>query len=166
MALIDIIKNNPNVRRIFGEKELQIISKQLLGIKLTPSEITRLSRDIRKKFEVIEELAEYSEEFKLKKGLEVKKSIQETLEVIRDSFLFKDIKRVILFGSTKEKQRTLRSDIDIGVEFYKIDKREATEFRIWILSRVPKNVDIQVLNLLPEKIINSILKNYKVLYEK
>lgn len=166
MALIDIIKTNPNVRRIFGEKEIQIISKQLLGIKLMPSEITRLSRDIRKKFEAIEELAEYSEEFKLKKGLEVKKIIQETLEVIRESVLFRDIKRIILFGSTKNRERTFRSDIDIGVEFEKIDRRKATEFRLWVLSRVPKDVDVQVLNFLPKKILESVLKNYRRLYER
>jgi predicted nucleotidyltransferase len=166
MALIDVIKNNSNIRKIFGKKELEIINKQLLGIKLMPSEITRLSRDIRKKFEAIKELAIYSDEFKIKKGLEVNKIIQETLEVIKENVLFKDIKRIILFGSTKNKERTFRSDIDIGVEFEKIDKQKATEFRVWALSRVSRGVDIQVLNFLPEKILDSILKNYKVLYEK
>jgi predicted nucleotidyltransferase len=166
MALIDIIKTDKNTRRIFGKQELKIIEKQLLGINLTPSERTRLSRDIRKKFEIVKVLAEYSEEFKLKKGLEVKKSIEEAVGVIKESSFFNHIKKIILFGSTKEKQRTFRSDIDIGVEFDVIDKRKTTEFRIWVLSRVPKNVDIQVINFLPDKIKKSVLNNYQILYEK
>ena len=53
MSLINIIKTNKDIRKIFGKKELVIIEKQLLGVSLTQSEKNRLSRDIRKKFEVI-----------------------------------------------------------------------------------------------------------------
>jgi len=166
MTLINLIKNSQNIRKIFGKKELKIIEKQLLGINLSPSEKTRLSRDIRKKFEAVKELSAFSEEFKLKKSSEIKREIEQAVEIIKESPSFKKIKKIILFGSTKEKNRTFRSDIDIGVEFDDIDAKKATEFRIWVMSRVPERADIQVINLLPEKIKDSISKNYKILYEK
>ena len=53
MRLLNTLKKDKNIRRIFGERELVIIEKQLLGVALKPSEKTRLSRDIRKKFENI-----------------------------------------------------------------------------------------------------------------
>ena len=54
VGLISIIKDE-KIRTLFGKRELEIIEKQLLGIKLSNSEKTRLSRDIRKKFEAIKE---------------------------------------------------------------------------------------------------------------
>ena len=50
MSLLKTLKEEKNARKIFGKKEIEIIEKQLNGIKLSPSEQTRLSRDIRKKF--------------------------------------------------------------------------------------------------------------------
>ena len=76
MNLINFLKKNKNVRKIFGERELKIIEKQLLGIRLTQSEKNRLSRDIRKKLDFIKEASNYTEEFELKFRAEIKKLIE------------------------------------------------------------------------------------------
>ena len=55
--LLNFLKSNENARKIFGERELKIIEKQLLGVNLTQSEKNRLSRDIRLKFNFIKETA-------------------------------------------------------------------------------------------------------------
>ena len=85
-------------------------------------------------------------------------------EDILKSRYFPHIKRIILYGSTVENQRTFRSDIDIAVLFDKIDLREATLFRIKMY--VNDKVDIQVYNVLPEKIKREIDLKGKVLYER
>jgi predicted nucleotidyltransferase len=167
MSLLHLIKKEKELRRIFGTRELKIIEKQLLGINLTQSEKNRLSRDIRKKLEVIGEISRYKDEFKLKKGAEVKDILEDVKEVIFDSKWRKDVKEIWLFGSSVSNERTFRSDIDIAVLFKdKIDKKEATEFRIHVAGRVNDKVDIQVFEVLPEKIKKSILKNHKVIWKK
>ena len=70
MGLLKFITESKESRRIFGEKEIKIIEKQLLGVNLTQSEKNRLSRGIRKKLEFIQRIARFEDEFKLKKGLE------------------------------------------------------------------------------------------------
>ena len=149
-SLLSFIKKNKDLRVIFGVRELKIIEKQLLGINLTQSEKNRLSRDIRKKLRVIGEMSKYGEEFELKKASEIQRIVQ-------------DIKED-LFGSSVKNERTFRSDIDIAVEFINnISLKETTEFRIKFSGR--DDIDIQVFNILPEKIQKSILNNHKVLYE-
>lgn len=165
MSLLRTIEKDKNLRKIFGERELVIIRKQLLGVPLIPSEKTRLSRDIKKKFEAIKSLAPFLEN-NLKKGVMIKEIINETIDVIKEDLLFRKIKKIMLFGSTVENQRTFRSDIDIAVEFNKINIREATKFRIRISGKLPDRADIQVFNVLPNKIKKSILKKHKVLYER
>ena len=165
MNLLRFLKENKDVRKIFGSKELEIIEKQLLGIKLTQSEKNRLSRDIRKKLEVIEKLSRFEDEFKLKKGSDIKKMIDKVVEVILYDKLKNRIKKIMLFGSTVKNQRIFRSDIDIAVEFKKITKEEAFKFRARIMGELPDKVDIQVFNVLPEKIKKSIFSNHKVLYQ-
>jgi len=164
MNLINFLKKSEGARKIFGKGELKIIEKQLIGINLTQSEKNRLSRDIRKKFEFIKDVSRFSDEFSLKKGFEIKRTIDEAVEIIKESKWFPQIKKIILFGSTVENQRTFRSDIDIAVLFDKIDLREATLFRIKMY--VNDKVDIQVYNVLPEKIKREIDLKGKVLYER
>jgi len=166
MSLLDTIRKSKNIRRIFGKREIEIIEKQLLGINLIPSEKTRLSRDIKKKFETIKELSDYSSEFELKKASFIKKMIEEAKETIFESKQLSRIKKIILFGSYAENQASFRSDIDIAVEFFEIEKREANEFRISILSKVPEKIDIQVYNILPEKIKKEIDEKGKILWKK
>ncbi|MEK6873501.1 MAG: nucleotidyltransferase domain-containing protein [Nanoarchaeota archaeon] len=164
-SLLNFIRKNEDLRAIFGVRELKIIEKQLLGINLTQSEKNRLSRDIRKKLKVIKEISKYQEEFELKKASEIKIIIKDIKEYILSSEYFPRIKRIYLFGSSVKNERTFRSDIDIAVEFTDdIGLKEATEFRIKFSGR--DGLDIQVFNILPEKIQKSILNNHKVLYKK
>lgn len=163
MKLLTFLKNNELSRKVFGKRELKIIEKQLQGISLTQSEKNRLSRDIRPKFRFIKKCARFKEEFKLKKGDINKKLIEEAKEVILEDKLASRIDQILLFGSILENKLTIRSDIDIAVKFKKINLREATLFRVRILGRVNKKLDVQVFNILPEKIKKEIRKKHRVL---
>ena len=164
MSLLNAIKETAEIRTLFGKKELIIIEKQLRGIPLKPSEKTRLSRDIRKKFIAIKELAAFKDEFFLKHGEETKGLIERTKSSILDSEYFPKIKKIYLFGSTAEKKHLFRSDIDIAVEFTKITLEEATRFRI--KTHVPDKIDLQVYNILPDKIKKQIDKHGKTIYAR
>ncbi len=164
MGILEIIKKDKNMRKIFGKRELKIIEKQLLGIRLTQSEKNRLSRDIRKKFDVIEVLSVFKDEFKLKKASEINNLVEEMKEEILASKYFLRIKRIYLFGSAVSNELTFRSDIDIAVEFDSITQKEATEFRIHFSAR--DKFDIQVYNVLPEKIKREIDLKGRVIYER
>jgi len=160
------LNENPNSRKIFGKRELKIIEKQLLGINLSQSEKNRLSRDIRKKLDFIKEISKFQEDFELKKGAEIKKIIRKTIEIIKGDSFFNKIKKIILFGSAAENQLTFRSDLDIAVEFNEINIKDATSFRIRIARDANSRVDIQVYNILPEKIRKEIDEKGKVIYEQ
>ena len=166
MGLINFLKKNQDSRKIFGKAELKIIEKQLNGINLTQSEKNRLSRDIRKKFGFIKEASKYSDEFNLKKGYENRKIIEEAKEIILKDELCKRVKRIILFGSIAENKATFKSDIDIAVDFDDIDNKEAARFRLRVTAELPERTDIQVFNLLPDKIKKEINEKGKVFYEK
>jgi len=166
MGLLRFLEKSDEARKIFGQRELKIIEKQVWGVSLTQSEKNRLSRDIRKKFRFIEKAARFEDEFGLKKGIEVKKLVEEAIEVIKRSKWFPKVKKIILFGSSVENQRFLRSDIDIAVVFDEIDKREATLFRIHVSGRTHDKTDIQVYNVLPLKITKEIDEKGKLIYEK
>jgi len=165
MNLLTFLKSNKNARKLFGKRELKIIEKQVLGVNLTQSEKNRLSRDIRQKLACIKELSKFSDEFELKKGSEIQELIARAKEVILEDEEYRDIKKIIVFGSTAEKARTLRSDIDIAVEFFSINLKEATKFRIRTSGSLPENIDIQVVNILPEKIKKEIKEKGRVIYE-
>jgi len=166
MNLLTFLQRHKNSRKIFGQRELKIIEKQLNGINLTQSEKNRLSRDIRKKFEFIKDIAKFEEEFKLKKGANLEPLIKEAIEEILNHPLREKIQEIWLFGSTVDNQRTFRSDIDIVVLFDEISVTEATTFRIRVAGGSSDQVDIQVFNVLPQKIKDSIIKKHKVLYLK
>jgi len=151
--LLDFLKKNENTRKIFGERELKIIEKQLLGINLTQSEKNRLSRDIRKKLKFIKEISIFSEDFELKKSSITKEIINNTKEIILEDILFNKIKRIIIYGSAAENTLNFSSDIDIAVDFLKIDIKEATLFR-------------KVYNILPDKIKNEINKKGKIIWKQ
>ena len=166
MSLIRFLKENENARKIFGKRELKIIEKQLLGINLTQSEKNRLSRDIRKKFQFIKEISGRTYDFDLKKGSLIKEKIQNAIEVIKKSKDFPKIKKIILFGSTAENQRSFRSDIDIAVEFDEITSREAALFRIKTSGKLSDDIDIRVYNILPDKIKKEIDEKSKILWQR
>ena len=166
MGLLEFLKEHKDeARKIFGERELKIIEKQLQGLTLKQSERNRLSRDIRKKLFFISAVSIYKREFGLKHGSKIKEIIKEVIEDIKKDILFYKIRKIVLFGSTAIKKRHLSSDIDISVEFDEITLKEATEFRIRILKYYNK-LDVQVYNTLPEKVRNDIIKEGKILYEK
>lgn len=166
MGLLEVIKENKNLRRIFGKRELVIIEKQLMGVALTASERTRLSRDIRKKFEAISALIPSAQEFRLKHGSVVRQRIDEAKDAVLKGTYLPRIKRIILFGSAVTRQLTLASDIDLAVEFISITKREVLQFRLDILRKVNNSIDIKVYNVLPEKIKKEIDVNGRVIYER
>ena len=157
--------NNKNARLIFGKRELKIIEKQLLGINLTQSEKNRLSRSIRKKFDFIKEANNFSDYFELKKGFLTKEAINEAKELILKDILKNKIKKIILYGSFAENKFTFNSDIDLSVEFDKINKEEATLFRKRILANSNEKIDIQIYNFLDEKIKKEVIDKGKIIYE-
>ena len=154
------------MRRIFGKRELIIIEKQLLGVTLTPSEKTRLSRDIRKKFDAVATLIPFVQEFRLRHGDIIKEHIHEAKDVILKSTYFPRINKIVLFGSAVTHQLTLGSDIDIAVDFISVTKEEAFRFRLDVLKEVPDKIDVQVYNVLPMKIKKEIDAQGKILYER
>lgn len=166
MNLIQFLKKNENTRKIFGQRELKIIEKQLNGINLTQSEKNRLSRDIRKKFQFMGEISKFKDEFELKKAKIVKDVINEAKEEILEHPLRNKIKKILLFGSVVKNEISIRSDIDIAVEFDKISSREAISFRKRISGKVSNRLDIQVYNHLPAKIKKEINKSHRILYRK
>lgn len=165
MELIDTLKR-PEMRRIFGERELEIIEKQLLGIRLTPSERTRLSRDIRKKLIAVELLSAFIADFKLKKGLHLKEVIENAKNKILKHELSHRITKIILFGTAAENRLRLGSDIDIAVKFNKISKDEAFKFELRLGGELGEKIDIKVYNTLPEEIQHEIERRGKVIFEK
>ncbi len=154
-----------DARKLFGKKEISIILKQLDGVTLTQSEKNRLSKDIRKKFAVIKELSSFQEDFSLKKGSRVKKIIRAVLETILHDELKDRILAVLLFGSRVRGMVTKRSDMDICVVFQQIDIRESTTFRIRVLGKFDDDVDVQVFNVLPQKIKRAIATKHRLLYK-
>lgn len=152
------------MRRLFGEQELKIVEKQMMGVNLSPSERTRLSRDIRPKFEIVAELAEFKKEFDLKKSQEIKFLVEQAKEVILESKYFKNIKKIVVFGSFIENKMRFGSDIDISVEFYKIDRKEVSSFLLEMFGKIPERVQLQVFNILEDKIKKEINEKGRTIY--
>jgi len=165
LALLKFITTNELARKIFGKRELVIIKKQLLGVSLTQSEKNRLSRDIRTKLDFVSKLSRFESEFKLKKGAEIKRIIEDSTQIISADPLFAKITAVVLYGSAVNNQLTLNSDIDISIKFDKINLKDATLFRKRISGKVNQKVDIQVFNVLPKKVQKEISKG-KTIYSK
>ncbi len=166
MTLLSILKRNPDVRRLFGKRELVIIEKQLQGVRLKPSERTRLSRDIRKKFEAIKDLAAFSGDFRLKTGSEIRRLIGDAKEVLLGSGYGPRIKSIILYGSAVEGSLTLSSDIDLAVVFGGMTVDAATKFRRVVQGLVSERVDVQVYDVLPAKVRKEIDENGRAIYAR
>jgi predicted nucleotidyltransferase len=162
MTLINYLKNK-NTRLIFGKKEIEIIEKQLLGLNLTPSEKTRLSRDIRKKLQAIKELSRYREEFKLKKSQEIKLITQESEEIILNK-LGDQVDEIILFGSHAKGDNLKDSDIDLVIKLKKTNI-SSTKLRAQLSGNLNEKVDIQIYSALPKKIQKEINKTGKKIYK-
>jgi len=164
MSFLNLLKKDPDARKIFGEREIKIIEKQLYGVSLSQSEKNRLSRDIRVKFDFIQKLSPYSNFFKLKKGFEIDRIIDFAKEDILDDKLGSKVKEIILFGSVVDNKLTLDSDIDIAIKIDGLSNSEQTELRIRLLGRVSERVDIQIYDFLPSKLKKEVDSKGKVLY--
>lgn len=165
LNLKEFLISNNNARKIFGKKEIGIILKQLDGVTLTQSEKNRLSRDIKPKFEFIKESSKFGDEFELKKDADSLRLIDKAVQLILHDELRDRIKAILLFGSHARGIVTKRSDIDIAVVFADISSEEAAKFRIRISGEFPEKADVQVFNVLPQKIKREIARNHKVLYK-
>lgn len=166
MALIDLVRHEKDMRRLFGCQELKIIEKQILGVNLSASEKTRLSRDIRPKFKIIQKLSDFKNEFDLKKGSEIKYLINEAIEIILESKWKNKIKEIKLFGSSVENKLRLDSDIDLSVEFRKISKDESNHFKLEMIGKLPEKIQVQAFNFLPKKIKKEIITKGKIVFEQ
>jgi len=164
MGLIDLVKNNSEMRKIFGQQELRIIEKQLLGITLSPSEKTRLSRDIRPKFKIIRKLALFENEFEIKKAQEIKHIIENAKEEILSIKDIPKIKKIFVFGSYVENNLRPNSDIDLAIQFKKIEKKQIGKFILRAQGYVNSKIQISVFNNLPEKIKNEIINKGRIIY--
>ena len=165
MSLFDFIKNEPLATKIFGKAEIEIIKKQLLGIKLTQSEKNRLSRNIRPKLEFIKKCSAHKEEFDIKKGGEVYKKTSLFKDKLLLDKLGRDIKKIYLFGSFTENKMSQNSDVDLAVEFKKISQRNAALFKKRMLVEKPDLIDLSIYNFLPKNIQKEIKQNGKILFE-
>jgi predicted nucleotidyltransferase len=163
MALIHYLDNNPKARLIFGKREIEIIKKQLLGETLTLSEKTRLSRDIRKKFQLIKELSKYNEEFSLRKSQEIKNILNESKEIILEK-LKSNLKEIILFGSYAKNEQIKDSDIDLVLKLKK-SKISPIKLRAQLSGQLNEKVDIQIYSNLPKKVQLEIDKFGKIIYK-
>jgi len=159
-GLFRFLKSNKNVRKIFGEKELGIIEKQLFGQDLTQSEKNRLSRDVRKKFDFIKEASEFDDDvFKLKKGAFIHEIIDDAVDVIKKDALNEKVNKIIKYNSEESKIT------DIFVIFSDIDDKEVVEFRRRMLNKTNSRINVRVYNFLSKKIKESIDEKGKVLHE-
>ncbi|HLC95722.1 MAG TPA: nucleotidyltransferase domain-containing protein [Candidatus Nanoarchaeia archaeon] len=165
LSLRNLLKNNKEARRIFGEKELKIVIKQLEGITLTQSEKNRLSRDIRPKLQFIKELIPFDKEFELKKGQHYQGYIGMAVSAILQDELAKNVLAILLFGSRAGGIVSIRSDVDVCVVLNKeISSQETTKFRLRILRDLPDKFDVQIFNVMPQKIKRAIAANHRILY--
>lgn len=159
------VLQTPDARKIFGKAELKIIEKQAWGVRLSQSEKNRLSRDIRRKLVFIQEASRFSDEFRLKKGAALRTKIGTILDTLQSDPLFSKVKTVWLFGSSVTRKRAPGSDVDVAVEFSKVDRKTAFDFRRRILGNFGEDVDLQVENFLPEEVKAEIRKG-TVLYDR
>ena len=59
-----------------------------------------------------------------------------------------------------------RDTKDIAAEFFEITEKEGVQFRIDMMKNLNNKIDIQVYNLLPQKIKDEILIKGKIIYEQ
>jgi len=163
MDVLTFLQQHPDARKIFGKRELVIIRKQLLGLRLTQSERNRLSRDIRRKLTFVDALARFRDEFGLSHGAQLKRTLNEAKEAILEDSAGPRVNRIVLFGSVLSGDLTLTSDIDLAIDVPGISLRDATALRRRLLGKLPEHVDVQVYSTLPAHLKSAVDKG-KVLF--
>ncbi|HIH10785.1 TPA: nucleotidyltransferase domain-containing protein [Candidatus Woesearchaeota archaeon] len=99
------------------------------------------------------------------KPINVQRTIQKAVDVILKEDQEHNINAILLFGSYADGTAIWRSDIDICVVFKKMPtEKEAFMFRVKVMGVLPDIVDLQVFNVLPQKIKKTIADNHKVLF--
>ena len=94
------------------------------------------------------------------------KVLSSAVDVILNNKINREIKAILLFGSHADGTAIWRSDIDICVVFKKdVTDKEAFLFRKNLLGQLPDMVDLQVFNVLPQKIKRAIAENHKTLFQ-
>lgn len=166
ISMKDFLRKDKGARRLFGRREIEIMLAHLEGISLTQSERNRLCRDIKPKLRAIKGLAQFENEFEMKKNQNNRKIMEKAVEVISRDPLFEGVKAIVLFGSHAAGEASIRSDIDLAIVFDGIGTKEATKFRIRAQGQLPDKVDIQVFNILPQKIKREIAGCHKVLFKR
>lgn len=164
--MIDLVIKEPFARTLFGKAEINIIKKQVKGIKLTQSEKNRLSRDIRPKFKAIKEFSNYEDEFELKHNQNKIFFQKRIIQLVKEHPLFPKVKAIILFGSHANNTQNLFSDMDFAVILDNATRKESFEFEITILGDLPDKIDFHVFNELPTKVKKTIRENHKVIFKK
>ncbi|MBU1270004.1 MAG: nucleotidyltransferase domain-containing protein [Nanoarchaeota archaeon] len=160
-----IKQNREELLHLFTEKELEIILKQVKGVKMSQADLNRLSREIRPKFAIIRRINLVDEQFfPLKKGCEIEFKIRELIKTILSSKYEEQISRIIVFGSYADRTNKSDSDIDIAVSLPKLNKKQATEFLLWANTIKDEELDISIYELLDKKFRQE-ADNGRVLYE-
>jgi predicted nucleotidyltransferase len=92
--------------------------------------------------------------------------LSSAVDVILNNKINREIKAILLFGSHADGTAIWRSDIDICVVFKKdVTDKEAFLFRKNLLGQLPDVVDLQVFNVLPQKIKRAIAENHRILFQ-
>lgn len=183
MSLLKEVEENKDLREIFGKRELEIIKKQLKGTPLKYSEQVRLSRDIRKKFEVIKQLSQFSKEFGLKwkgerkgrpKGSKSKKKQPEKKpeqtpipKPAPKKDIFKEAQEIILKDQYARYIRKIyKYNSALIIHFSGLSSRNRKNFIIRIKPKVDSKVDVKVYGLLRSNERRDIIQNGKIVWEK
>ncbi len=165
MNLLSFLDNSAGARLVFGKKELEIIHKQLLGMRLKQSERNRLSKFIRPKLRFIAECSVFKNEFVLARRSKLKKVLTAVLGAVLEDRIGKNAVAVLLYGSFADGTANKFSDVDIAIVFSEITHREASAFEVRVGAKLPELVDLKVFNVLPLRVKKSLVANYKVLYK-
>lgn len=98
------------------------------------------------------------------KNIDIEKSKEYFLSVLKEMPEFKKVKFVFLFGSIIYGKPTKSSDVDFAV-YYEGNDNERFKFRLKLSEKLPDKFDIQIFQDLPLYIRKEVLKG-KVIYVK
>ena len=100
------------------------------------------------------------------KPINVSEITKKAVEVILKTDKDHNVMAILLFGSHADGTAIWRSDIDICLVLQETPSmQQATQLRIGIAAELPDFVDIQIFNVLPQKIQKSIADNHKVIFK-
>ena len=95
----------------------------------------------------------------------MKKEVETLLRTLKTMKEFKKVKFIFIYGSEVSGEKLETSDVDFCVYYDTNDKEEMVKFRLRLLSKLPKNFDVQIFQLLPLFMRKEVLKG-KLIYAK